>query len=443
MPSVLDLPYDVLQLIFRQLSPVDVVRFISSSRTLYYPLIDDTTTWRPFCTPYGISDNSVFRDRSFRVIYGRLLYKYGALLGLWCSDYPYAGNILEFRLVPDKWQRAGEPIIVGDVWRFVGRDRNTRKPQFPVYIEFIQIGFSPWRKSTPKTANDVQISWHLRSDRDLGFLVHNGIPPPYIRMDGGGSLATPSLHVIAPTSMTLGVSNYSSGEFPDSMTAAWYDPERGVPRMRQEDPPAITLRHRNWWDRAGNLRYVAGTPKPASISIFPPPPNQDSDVYLPELHNPDHSLGFNYVDYVPRYYTLRTIMQEGVDPALPDWRPETVVGIWLGDYGPHGTECLFMEHDSAEEALRAWKITGDVNIPRGACTWSANLKESVQWEDPSGRTTRAFRGNGQIAHHGFIEATLIPAVVIMSGRDEITVEWDAFFTAKFIRYRSERGRVGD
>ncbi len=41
------------------------------------------------------------------------------------------------------------------------------------------------------------------------------------------------------------------------------------------------------------------------------------------------------------------------------------------------------------------------------------------------------------------EATLIPAVVIVSGRDEITVEWDAFFAAKFIRYRSERGRAGD
>ena len=41
------------------------------------------------------------------------------------------------------------------------------------------------------------------------------------------------------------------------------------------------------------------------------------------------------------------------------------------------------------------------------------------------------------------EPTSIPAVVIISGRDEVTVEWDVFFTAKFIRYRLERGRVGD
>ena len=402
MPSVLDLPYDVLLLIFIQLSPVDVVYFISTSRTFYYPLADDTATWRPFCTPYGICDNSVFRNRSFRVIYGRLLHKYGPLLGLWCSDYPFAGNIIEFRLVPDKWLRTGEPIIVGDIWQFIARDRNSRKPQCPVYTEFLQIGFTPWRKSTPKTANDVQISWHLRSDRDLGFLVHNGIPPPYIRMDGNGTLATPSLHVIAPTDMTLRVSNYSSGEFPDSMSAPWYDPIRGVPRMPQEALPPIQPRVRSWWMRGGDLHYVTGTPKPASISIFPPPQGQKSDVWLHELHNPEHALSFNYNDYVSRYYALRTVMQEGVDPASPDWRPDTMVGLWLGDYGPHGTECLFMEHDTAEEALRAWKITGDVNIPRGACTWSADLKESVPWEDPSGRTRRAFRGSGQIAHHGFM-----------------------------------------
>ncbi|TFK89434.1 hypothetical protein K466DRAFT_584602 [Polyporus arcularius HHB13444] len=445
MVSVLDLPYDVLQVIFRNLSPADVLCFIASTRTLYYPLLDDTTTWRPFCIPYGIADNSVFKDRSYRVICGRLFHRFGALLGRWCSDYPFAGNIIEFRLVPDEFQRSGELIIAGDVWRFSGRSHDHSMPQYPSYVEFMQIGFTPWRQATRQNADEVQVSWHLRSRSDLGFLVHNGVPPPYIRLDGGDSRARPSLHVIAPTSMTLIVPHYSSGEFPESLTPAWFDGERGLPPMPQESPPAITPRPRDQEPYGVGLRYVEGTPKPGSISIFPPPPDGTSTVYLPELHNPGNPLSFNYVDFVPRYYALRTNTQDGVDPASPDWRAETLVGLWLGDYGPHGTECLFLEHDAAEQALRAWKITGDVNIPRGACTWSADLKEPTPREDPSGsgRTVRAFRGEGQIAHHGFIEATLIPAVVIVSGRDEITVEWDAFFAAKFIRYRSERGRAGD
>ncbi|KAI0692629.1 hypothetical protein C8T65DRAFT_669355 [Cerioporus squamosus] len=373
MPSMLDLPYDVLQVIFRELPPADILHFIASSRTLYYPLADDITTWRPFCIRYGIADNSAFKNRSYRVIYGRLLYRFGALLGRWCSDYPFAGNIMEFRLVPDKFERAGEPVIAGDVWQFTARGPlNNRTPQYPVYVEFMQIGFTPWQKSTRESADEVQISWHVRSDRDLGFLVHTGVPPPYIHMVTDG--ATPSLHVIAPTSMTLKVSHYSSGEFPDSLSAAW---------------------PRHWWMRGGDLRYVEGTPKPASISIFPPPPDQPTDAYLPELHNPEHSLSANYVDFVPRYYALRTVAQDGVDPASGDWRPETLVGMWLGDYGPHGTECLFLEHDAAEQALRAWKITGDVNIPRGACTWSADLKESMAREDLSGRTLRAFEATGR------------------------------------------------
>lgn len=96
MPSVLDLPYDVLREIFTGLSAVHVLQFLCTSRKLYYPLIDDDSTWYHFCAPYGITDTDLFRKRSFRIIYGRLLHRYGALLGLWCSDYPFRGNIVQF-----------------------------------------------------------------------------------------------------------------------------------------------------------------------------------------------------------------------------------------------------------------------------------------------------------------------------------------------------------
>ena len=415
MATILDLPYELLQQIFADLSPVDIFHYIFSSRRLYYPLIDDASTWRPFCVPYGVTDNSAFRGRSYRIIYTRLLHRYGPLIGLWCSDYPFKGNVIEFRLVPDHWLRSGELVIVGDVWDFSESvERTQTRPYHPTYTEFVQIGFTPWKKSTPKTANDVHISWHLRSERDLGFLVHNGIPPPWVRMDGGGigGLTTPSLHVIAPTSSTLELSEYfahpiHNPEFPESVSAPWYDASRGVPRIPQENPPPIIQTQRRWWNpHPGNLRYVDGAPKPASISVFPPPLDQPSDVRLPDLHNPMHPLSSPYSISIPRYYPLRTVMQEGIDPASPDWRPETLVGIWLGDYGPHGTECLFLEHDTAEATLRAWKVTGDVNVPRGVWTWHADLKAETPWEDRTGRTVRAYRGIGRIAHHGFMYVSL-------------------------------------
>ncbi|KAI1791718.1 hypothetical protein LXA43DRAFT_391395 [Ganoderma leucocontextum] len=444
-PPVLHLPYDVLQHVFAHLSPVDILHSICSSKQLYYPLIDDGPTWRPFCAAYGVTDASLFLGRSFRLIYGRLLHTYGPLLGLWCSDYPFKGNIIEFRLLPDHWLRMGEPTIIGDVWKF-SVEAGKACPNYPTYTEFIQIGFTPRNKITPKTTNDVHVSWHLRSDRDVSFLAHNGIPRPWMHMDGDGSLGSPSLHVIAPSNTTLELADYfqhplESPEFPDSTSIAWYDAERGVPRLPQEGPPPVIHTQRRWM-RSGNVHYVEGILKPASISVFPPP-DGPSEVRLPDLHNPMHPLSSPYSVIVPRYYPLRTITQEGQDPASRDWRPESLVGLWLGDYGPHGTECLFLQHDVEESMIRAWKITGDVNVPRGACSWHAFLRQEAPWTDSAGQDVRAYLGEGRIAHHGFSESSLIPARVIISGRDDITVSWDTMFTAKYIRYRAEQGRTGD
>ena len=402
--SIAGLPYDVLQCVFAHISAVDVLSFISSSRKLYYTLIDDDTTWRRFCVPYGISDTSAFLGRSFRLIYGRLLHRYGPLLGLWCSDYPFKGNIIEFRLLPDDRLRMGEPTIVGDVWSFPV-DAGSPHPHFPSYTEFVQIGFTPRKKITPKTANDVHVSWHLHSDGDAGFLVRNGMLPPWLRVDGDSRMGTPSLHVIAPSNTTLELSDYlqhplHSPEFPESTSTAWYDAERGVPRLRQEGvPPVLTQRR---WFQSGDVHYVEGAPKPASIAIFPPPLDGLSAIRLPDLHNPMHPLSSPYSVIIPRYYPLRTTVQEGEDPTSSQWRPESLVGLWLGDYGPHGTECLFLEHDAVDSMVRAWKITGDVNVPRGACTWHAFLREEAPWTDSSGREMRAYSGEGRIAQHGFM-----------------------------------------
>ncbi|KAI0332580.1 hypothetical protein GY45DRAFT_1335465 [Cubamyces sp. BRFM 1775] len=330
MSAVLDLPYDVLRDIFTRLTAVDVLNFLRISRKLYYPLIDDNSIWYIFCAPYGITDTSLFRKRSFRIIYGRLLHR----------DYPFKGNIVEFRIVPDNWLRRGEPIIVGDVWEFAG----TTSP----------IGFIPWKKSTPQTANVVQTSWHVLSERDP---VHNGIPPPW-----------------------------------------------------EGDPPPILYNR----DRRGptKFRYIFGLPKPAAIAFYPPPNGQQSDVRIPELHNPPHYYSSYYKAIIPRYYLLRQPTQEGDDPASRQWRPESIEGLWLGDYGVHGTESLFLEYAAADFAIRAWKITGDSNVPRGACSWDLDLR---QYASDSSSSRRSYEGRGTLAQRGF----------------------------RMSKQRQQRGRVGD
>ncbi|KAI8982877.1 hypothetical protein BD414DRAFT_491422 [Trametes punicea] len=439
MRSVFDLPYDVLREIFTRLAAVDVFNFLRISRKLYYPLIDDDSTWYIFCARYGITDTSTFRRRSFRTIYGRLLHRYGALLGMWCSDYPFAGNVVEFRIVPDEWLRRGEPIIIGEVWEF-SKIAAAQRPCYPVYTEFVQIGFTPWKKATPQTANDVQISWHVRSERNLGFLVHNGLPPPWVRMDGDGRLATPSLHVIAPTNVKLGGSFMDHLTIPEMVASApWCDADRGVPRLPQEGPPPISQPPRVWYFHNPKVRYVEGAPKPAAIAFFPPPHDQNSDVRIPDLHNPPNYFSRDFANVIPCYYPLRQTAHQGDDPTAENWRPEMLEGLWLGDYDVHGTECLFLEYSAGDSMVRAWKITGDPHVPRGVCSWEFDLQHPASDSGPSGRS---YQGRGTLANLGFSMSEKRPVRVTIAGRDEIVVSWDFSYKTKFIRYRQKRGRVG-
>ncbi|CDO70002.1 hypothetical protein BN946_scf184354.g4 [Trametes cinnabarina] len=401
MSSVLSLPYDVLREILTGLSAVDVLSFLRVSRRLYYPLIDDDSTWHTFCARYGVADPSAFGRRSFRTIYGRLLHRYGALLGPWCSDYPCRGNIVEFRLVPDNWLRGGEWIMIGEVWEFKRKAHS--QPEYPCYTEFVQIGFTLPKRATRQTANDVHISWHLRSERDLGFLVHNGIPPPWVRMDGNGRLATPSLHVIAPSDQKVAtdvdhILNINE-MFP---TVPWYDAVRGVPRLPQEGPPPLKKEsssrwYDSWSDHA--VHYVPGVAKPAAIAFFPPPAGKECDVRVNGLHNPPHYFSIYFEHAVSRYYPLRHPEKMGDDPASSEWRAETLEGLWLGDYGVHGTECLFLEYDAVESVVRAWKITGDAHVPRGVCSWEIELKRPTSDFGPS---RRSYEGQGTLAPRGFV-----------------------------------------
>ncbi|KAJ1570071.1 hypothetical protein HK096_003023 [Nowakowskiella sp. JEL0078] len=51
-------------------------------------------------------------------------------------------------------------------------------------------------------------------------------------------------------------------------------------------------------------------------------------------------------------------------------------GFWCGSYSDHGMEILLLIHDEELDTLDAYKVTGDLNVPRGARSWRANYKES-------------------------------------------------------------------
>ena len=80
----------------------------------------------------------------------------------------------------------------------------------------------------------------------------------------------------------------------------------------------------------------------------------------------------------PRYYPLRNDIRQGFNCHADQWTPESLVGLWLGWYGPHGTECLFVDYHEGKKLLRGIKITGDENVPRGVPSWEVSLHSPPQ-----------------------------------------------------------------
>jgi hypothetical protein len=59
------------------------------------------------------------------------------------------------------------------------------------------------------------------------------------------------------------------------------------------------------------------------------------------------------------------------DSVVPDGYPRS--GIWIGAYGGHGSEFVMIHY--SENRLLATKITGDVNVPRGAISFSSDMEQ--------------------------------------------------------------------
>ena len=74
------------------------------------------------------------------------------------------------------------------------------------------------------------------------------------------------------------------------------------------------------------------------------------------------------------------------DSANELWDPRTLSGLWLGAYSMHGTEVLYLTYNEEAEEVQAWKITGDLNVPRGVMSWRFKCSGRRGRKDESGTT---------------------------------------------------------
>ncbi|KAJ8501690.1 hypothetical protein ONZ51_g464 [Trametes cubensis] len=399
------MPYDVLRHLFDLLPSPDLVHVLCSCRTLYN-LANDQSIWRSMAARYGLHDISYFGGRSWFVVYTGLLHTYGPMLGLWAGDHPYTGNIIEIRLHAGNSKRQGG--IVVDAWRFrflQPEELDTPEmPEPPTYKRLARIEFA----QTPSPQGPAKMICQCDRRR-----------PPHSAAFG----------FLSPSTQGFGLhtrqGQFLHPDFPCADCESWVAPGK-YPRIGCQ--PSMHV------DQSARV-----TPRVPTVYALPSTYRSPSAVVIHCawgcVNQVRPFLGFdNITPHLPRYYPLRHDVHPYVDPTSSQWTPSSITGLWLGSHGPHGTEALYLDLAS-RLALRAWKITGDENVPRGAISWQANMENPL---DLAGTDLamclrclgdldgfKFFGGTGTLSGRGFMphQQQSTPVILAVGPKPLLRVVW--------------------
>lgn len=445
--------FDVLLELCDYASGGDFVNLLSTCQTLN-SYTKEQSIWRKYCTKYHFRDLSPFPQCTWYQVYTVLLHKYGPLIGLWANDHPFKGTIMEVRL--DSSQSS--PSIVAEVWRFrdvldPGDLFALDQPHLPDYWEVLRI-----RLQTPKyeksqqnaSVGKVEFQYYNHDDGSVIFSTDESQIPSfqYLSATNQSTFVQDHYQDHYLGEEEIDIYQYCHPEFPDPQRRPWYDDQREPPRVPQE--PSIVIENSRCFDYNGRYLYtaVSETTKPWAISFMPPflggslhdPPTRwkDRRYTIGKRFEVEHHIH-------PRYYPLRSVPPPQADAPQPGevgWTPALLEGLWLGAYSTHGTEVLFLEWVADEKEVRAFKVTGDTNVPRGVNTWTFSIAVEENEKSPS---IEEFGNNmepcpvywaiAQVSEHGFFpdgRDTLIDIIALVSN-NELHVRWKDFNSTAVVK----------
>lgn len=432
MASILDLPVELLLVIFALLAPRDIAHLLSICSALH-AYADNESVWCDLAARHGVRDVAHFpaRYRSFRAVYTHLLHAYGPLIGLWACDAPFENAVLRVRFEPGGWlEHAG---IVGELFvlrrrsAFVGageteeedednNDQVIQVPRHPQYHRIIKVAFED--AFAPPSANHADILPLLHAEMTCSILTPHRTsvactraPPRRIGLNIPDFDRSPLAHPAYPTP-----------------NAPWLDRERAFGAAM----PSTFAMLQPGPDGSPTAHEIEDAARTIGVFLYSKSDESSaSDVLQPcaiefgcACYDNAFSSGIPHMLSRTRWYPLlpppasppRPTGDNQTTSSASREHPEPVLselgGLWLGAYGPHGTELLFLEHepappDSAEPradtastctngeapggTLRAWKVTGDFHVPRGALTWSADLGARIGMDELPAEIVGQFR----------------------------------------------------
>jgi hypothetical protein len=415
--TLLSLPVELLYKIFDNSEPRDILALLTTCRAAYGIAAPNSVLWKGLCARYNVHDISGIPEycRSYYAVYTHMLHAYGPLLGLWASDYPYNGAVVQLRWDPGNEQDE-IPGILGEKWelsRFVTElDNETDDEHNPIHI----IRPLP---QPPRFIRSFKIAFDLEQPSGVSEDISYAKVHCYRDFHEEPQRCFLALSRPAPVTRRILLSLPGESEtvlhppFPTS-SSPWLDIERGR-RLRDVYPLADM-------EAVRELEHVTdmNISLLRMLSTAGVPPHMTRPFMYREAEEeeknentetlPSRSLMVLcpcYADVTRRTELSTAVAPQRLYPLLhrspsvspnlvkstpQEWSPAAMEGLWLGGYGPHGTEVLYIENVPAtplyitqpDDAgvdegphLRAWKVTGDIYVPRGVQTWSCNLDTPV------------------------------------------------------------------
>ncbi|TCD65930.1 hypothetical protein EIP91_001998 [Steccherinum ochraceum] len=479
------IPFELVLQILSFLACDDILSFFATCRS-YRQLMSNESVWHELCGRFGVHDLAPFRlhdpNRTFKTVYTELLHAYGPLLGIWASNYPFVGNVIEFRVVA-KEQNAGWEGIVGEVWHFprdVGDSMSA--PSAPDYHEFLRIELlSSVDSGTNGRLTRFLWKWHNTDEDGLpttGTMLANPSDNPLI-LNGPNEHQFYVFDSREPDSVSM------HPEFPPLHLRA---DTPSHPRVKFRDMKSFTVHMATPQALPTGLLYVAPASSfvsaepetmpaivPHSLHLNLPPDSAESALiqsllsppYLQDFLGALGMVGFGFGDgasppssslYSGRYFPLKlptpsraAERSDHPDRGVP---PRELTGLWLGFYETHGTEVLSLHYVEESGEIQAWKVTGDVHVPRGVVSWKfdtrletrasdllPNVLASLRADDITGQTPMQFySGVGTLSTAGYIPSVREedPLVAAIVNRNEIRIKWSVDDLA--LTYRRYPGR---
>ncbi|KAJ3311306.1 hypothetical protein HDV04_004114 [Boothiomyces sp. JEL0838] len=413
-----DLPTECVIAIAKRMSAMDLLSFSSTSKH-FFEIANDNSIWLSHCTnilkPHSPSlayltriKNAVFKKthfyKSFKQLY-RLLHKYAKFLGLWHPDYSFfIGGLIRIRLNYDNENQfvlVGERIIcpyaeMEDIYQLslderinIHVQKDTKYQTTKVFGVKMKEGIltALCLEGAHKGAHEIVIEQPMIPENDLP-----------------GLLSTISItERIKSQSFPLGP--------PNAVTGLW-----GFPISNFGSDATLSGSNSNLESHTSNQIYIF---------------NCDKKCYQKRIRGvgAPNQLTAEITEYITK---VSKINIPRAYPMVDNLRmPKT--GVWMGAYGSHGNELMLLSYSlETEKKLRVTKITGDVNVPRGEISFTADLNN---WKYTLGNTLHSinnsaefkngivFDGKGTVAMEGYQSATKIPCDVIVVSDTQFSVYW--------------------